>query len=75
MRTGGTLVVVHNTITGERQTRERLEAGGLRSEVLLRHRGPLGPVGRAAAALLRERGVDTPEQEETVVISGRRGNP
>jgi release factor glutamine methyltransferase len=75
LRAGGRLLVVHNTMIGERQTRERLEAGGLRTEVLLRHQGPLGPVGRAAVALLRERGLDAPEQEVTVVISGRRGSP
>jgi release factor glutamine methyltransferase len=75
LRPGGRLLVVHNTMIGERQTRERLEASGLHTEVLLRHSGPYGPVGRAAVALLRERGLDTPEQEVTVVISGRRGNP
>jgi release factor glutamine methyltransferase len=75
LRPGGRLLVVHNTMIGERETRERLEAGGLRTEVLLRHHGPFGPVGRAAVALLRERGADAPEQEVTVVISGRRGNP
>jgi release factor glutamine methyltransferase len=79
LRPGGTLLVVHNAMTGERQTRERLEAGGLRTEVRLRHRGPYGPVGRAAAALLRERGHEPPEQDEIVVISAMRaqrpGNP
>jgi release factor glutamine methyltransferase len=75
LRRGGRLLVVHNTMIGERQTRERLEAGGLQTEVLLRHPGPLGPVGREAVKLLRERGIDAPEQEVTVVISGRRGNP
>jgi release factor glutamine methyltransferase len=75
LRPGGRLLVVHNTMIGERQTRERLEAGGLQTEVLLRHHGPLGPVGRAAVALLRERGIAAPEQEVTVVISGQRGNP
>lgn len=75
LRPGGRLVMVHNTMIGERQSLELLEAGGLRTEVLVRHRGPFGPVGRAAMALLRERGLDAPEQEETVVISGRRGDP
>ncbi len=75
LRPGGRLLVVQNTMIGENRTLERLEEGGLRTEVLLRHRGPLGPVGRAAAARLRERGLDVAEQEETVVISGRRGDP
>jgi release factor glutamine methyltransferase len=73
LRPGGRLLLVHNTLIGESQSLERLEARGLHTEVLLRHRGPFGPVGRAALALLRERGLDPPEQEETVVISGRRG--
>jgi release factor glutamine methyltransferase len=69
LRRGGRLLVVHNTITGEGETRERLEAGGLRTEVVLRHRGPLGPIGRS---VLRERGLAAPEQEEIVVISAMR---
>jgi release factor glutamine methyltransferase len=73
LRPGGRLVMVHNTMIGERQSLEALDAAGLHTEVLLRHRGPYGPVGRSAAALLRERGVETPEHEVTVVISGRRG--
>lgn len=74
LRPGGRLLVVHNSMTGERQTRERLEAGGLRTEVLLRHRGPLGPVGRASAALLRARGrtgshgVEADEADEEIMV-------
>ena len=75
LRAGGRLLMVHNTMIGERQSLEALEAAGLRTQVLLRHRGPYGPVGEAAAALLRERGVDVPDAEETVVISGQRGVP
>jgi release factor glutamine methyltransferase len=69
LRPGGRLLLVHNTITGERETRELLQNGGLRTKVMLRHRGPLGPIGRA---VLRERGLDAPEQEEIVVISAMR---
>ena len=75
LRPGGRLLIVHNTITGEDPTRQRLEAHGLATEVVRRHRGPLGPVGRAAARLLRERGSAAPpddEQEEIVVISAVR---
>ncbi|MBV8219300.1 MAG: methyltransferase [Solirubrobacterales bacterium] len=74
LRQGGQLLIVHNTMTGESETRRRLESDGLHTEVVLRHRGPLGPVGRAAAALLRER--ETPpasadsDEEEIVVIAG-----
>jgi release factor glutamine methyltransferase len=73
LRPAGRVLIVHNTMTGERETRERLEAEGLATEVVLRHRGPLGPVGRSAAALLRERGVLDAcgqQDEEIVVIAG-----
>jgi release factor glutamine methyltransferase len=75
LRAGGRLLMVHNTMIGERESLEALEAGGLQTQVLLRHRGPYGSVGKAAAALLRERGIDVPDEEETVVISGQRGDP
>lgn len=73
LRPTGRVLIVHNTMTGERETRERLEAEGLVTEVVLRHRGPLGPVGRSAAALLRDRGVlagPGDQEEEIVVIAG-----
>jgi release factor glutamine methyltransferase len=73
LRPSGTLLVVHNSMIGEPQTRERLEAGGLRTEVLLRHRGRLGSVGRATVARLREPGlIDGPGSdgfEEILVMS------
>lgn len=76
LRPGGRLVIVHNTMTGERETLRRLESAGLRAEVVLRHRGPLGPVGRAAAAVLRERGpslaLADSDEEEIIIIAGTR---
>jgi release factor glutamine methyltransferase len=76
LRPGGQLLIVHNTMIGEHRTRQLLEADELRTEVVLRHRGPLGPVGRATASLLRERGVSTvsgsSDEEETVIISAVR---
>ena len=76
LRPGGRIVIVHNTMTGESETRRRLESDGLHTEVVLRHRGPPGPVGRAAAALLRERepplGVADGDEEEIVIITGTR---
>ena len=75
LRPGGRLLMVHNTMIGERESLEALAAAGLHTQVLLRHRGPYGPVGQAAAALLRARGVEVPDEEETVVISGQRGDP
>jgi release factor glutamine methyltransferase len=75
LRPYGRLVIVHNTMAGERETLRRLESEGLRPEVVVRHRGPLGPVGRVAAAVLRERGPSLGlacDEEEIVVIAGTR---
>jgi release factor glutamine methyltransferase len=76
LRPGGRLLAVHNTMIGERRTRERLEGAGLRVEVLARHRGPFGPVGRAALSRLRQREpADTyagEDDEEILVISAAR---
>jgi release factor glutamine methyltransferase len=76
LRPGGQLLVVHNTMIGENSTRKLLEAAELRTDVVLRHRGPLGPVGRATASLLRERGLSPSsgisDEEETVIIAAVR---
>jgi release factor glutamine methyltransferase len=74
LRPGGRLLIVHSSLTGERQTCDGLRAAGLRAEVLARHRGPLGPIGQARAAMLRERGLlDDAEgghDEDLVVLCG-----
>jgi release factor glutamine methyltransferase len=77
LRRGGSLIVIHSSMTGERETCAGLRAAGLRTEVLMRHRGPLGPIGRARAGVLRERGLlddreASEEEEDLVVICGTR---
>ena len=58
----GELLLVHSSLCGEQETVERLEAGGLRVEVLERRQGPLGPL---FAARVDER------DEELLVFSAR----
>jgi release factor glutamine methyltransferase len=74
LRPGGRVLIVQSSLTGEGQTIERVRAAGLSPEVLARHRGPLGPVGRARVEMLRERGLlaadDDDHHEEILVISG-----
>jgi release factor glutamine methyltransferase len=74
LRPGGRLLIVQSSLTGELQTCERMRQVGLRPEVLARHHGRLGAVGRARAATLRERGLLGSEvgedHEEILVICG-----
>jgi release factor glutamine methyltransferase len=73
LRPGGRLLVVHSSMNGEAETRQQLESAGLRTEVLVRHRGILGEVSRRRVHMLRERGLlraDQGEYEETLVIAG-----
>jgi release factor glutamine methyltransferase len=71
---GGTVLIVQSTLAGERATLDLLAASGLRSRVLARRRGPLGPIVRARAEMLECRGILEPGQssEELLVISGSR---
>jgi release factor glutamine methyltransferase len=70
---GGSLLLVHSSVCGERETVEALRAGGLATSVVARHRGPLGPLMRARAAWLHRRGVlPDPGTEELLVIRAQR---
>jgi release factor glutamine methyltransferase len=72
LRPGGTLLLVHSEICGIDATLDALRAEGLRPDVVIRHRGPLGPLMRDRVEHLRKRGVLAPGQteEEVVVIAG-----
>ena len=65
LRPGGALLVVHSDLIGAHQTLERLAAAGLEADVAARERGPLGP-------LMRERVPAAVEEEEVLVLRGRR---
>jgi release factor glutamine methyltransferase len=77
LRPGGRLLVIHSSMTGERKTCAGMQAAGLQTEVLARHRGPLGPIGRARLSVLQERGLlddqdGAEEEEDLIVICGTR---
>jgi release factor glutamine methyltransferase len=67
---GGRLLLVQSSLTGERETRRLLSAAGMAPAVVARRRGPLGPLARARAGLLRARGLLEPgcDEEEVIVI-------
>jgi release factor glutamine methyltransferase len=69
----GTLLMVVSSLTGERETLGALRAGGLEPAVVVRERGPLGPVVSRRADMLERRGVLAPgeREEEMLVIAAR----
>ena len=71
---GGSVLLVHSSVNGLQQTIDRLAAGGLEVDVVDRRQGPLGPLLRARAGVLEERGLLPRGQrhEELLVIRGRR---
>ena len=73
LRPGGALLLVHSSVCGERSTIERLARHGLESDVLVRRRGPLGPLLEARAQALEDRGLLArgEREEEIVVIRAR----
>jgi release factor glutamine methyltransferase len=70
---GGSLLLVHSSVCGERATIAALESAGLRPEVVRRRPGPLGPLLSARADWLRSRGlVGEDASEDLLVIRGTR---
>jgi release factor glutamine methyltransferase len=66
---GGVLLVVHSSLCDTEATLGALTASGLRTEVVARHRGALGPLLRARAPQLEARGLlAAGVREEDVVI-------
>jgi release factor glutamine methyltransferase len=65
---GGVLLLVHSSVCGERETIESLSGRGLRTEVVYRHRGPLGPILQARVDWLRAEGMLLPGDEEEVLV-------
>jgi release factor glutamine methyltransferase len=73
LRPGGSLLLVQSSVSGERPTITALEAAGLRTAVLRRQRGPLGPLLSPRVDWLRSRGlVGDDGSEELLVIRGSR---
>jgi release factor glutamine methyltransferase len=67
---GGALLVVHSDLIGEDETLERMRSAGLEASVVMRRRGPLGPLMRARA----QAGLIAPgtREEDVLVFRGRR---
>jgi release factor glutamine methyltransferase len=73
MRSGSSLLLVQSSVCGVEETCEELGAQQLRVEIMRRARGPLGPVLKARAPMLRERGLmGEADREELVVIRAQR---
>lgn len=74
LRPGGVVLLTHSSVCGVDETLRALRAGGLEAEVMVRRRGPLGPLLRARVQMLERRGLLPPGQreEEVVVIRGVR---
>lgn len=72
---GGTLLLVHSSVCGERPTIEALTERGLSTAVVARSRGPLGARLRSRAQWLREQGLLAADGlEEMLVIRAHRPN-
>jgi release factor glutamine methyltransferase len=74
LRPSGAVLVVHSTVCDADRTVAMLGSGGLVAEIVLRSRGPLGPLLRERRATLEQRGLlpSDADEEEMVVIRGRR---
>jgi release factor glutamine methyltransferase len=73
LRPGGSLLLVHSSVCGEKHTVGALRDAGLSAEVVARRRGPLGRLLSARANLLTERGLLAAgaSEEELLFVVGR----
>jgi release factor glutamine methyltransferase len=65
---GGVLLLVHSSFCMERETIDTLAARGFIARIAERQRGPIGPVVRARAQMLRSRGLLSDRDVEDVLI-------
>jgi release factor glutamine methyltransferase len=73
LRPGGVLLVVHSEVCGFDRTAAAMEAAGMRVDVALRQRGPLGPLMTARVRHLETRGLlpGGRREEDVMVLRGR----
>ncbi|TMK23808.1 MAG: methyltransferase [Actinobacteria bacterium] len=71
---GGEILLVHSSVSDIDETVRRLRERGLSSGVVVRRRGPLGPLLSSRIPWLRARGLIDVEasEEELAVVRGRR---
>jgi release factor glutamine methyltransferase len=69
----GSLLLVHSELCDPGRTCEQLEAAGLRAEIVVRERGPFGPLVEARRERLQRSGLLREGQttEEVVVVRGQ----
>ncbi len=69
----GSILLVHSSICGTDESLRALEKAGLQAEVVSARSGPLGPVMRQRATMMRQRGLlGGLEVEDIVVVRGTR---
>jgi len=70
---GGALLVIHSSVCDVQRTERALAAQGLEVDIVLRHRGPLGPLLRERASQLWADGRLPPGslEEEIVIVRAR----
>ena len=73
LRPGGALLVIHSEICGIEDTERTLASNGLDVDVVLRHRGPLGPILRERVTQMWGEGrlPNGSTEEEIVIVRGR----
>lgn len=69
---GGVLLLVHSSFCSEHATIEALVERGFVVRVVLRHRGPLGPLARSRAELLASQGASECDSEEILIFRAQR---
>jgi release factor glutamine methyltransferase len=74
LRSDGVVLLVQSSVTGTAETLDRLRDAGLEPDIVLRRRGPLGPILTSRAGYLAGRGLlpGALPEEEVVVIRGTR---
>jgi release factor glutamine methyltransferase len=73
LRPGGVLLVVHSEVCGFDRTAAAMEEAGMKVDVALRQRGPLGPLMRARVRHLEDRALlpRGRREEDVMVLRGR----
>jgi release factor glutamine methyltransferase len=73
LRPGGSVMLIHSSVCGEEATLDALAENGLRTSVVYRARGPLGPLLEARRDWLRERGlIGDDGLEDILIIRGQK---
>jgi release factor glutamine methyltransferase len=74
LKPGGSVLLVHSSVCDVDRTLEQLSDDGLQADVVMRHRGPLGPLLRERVEDLWASGALPPGamEEDVVIVRGRR---